>query len=638
MATIILGTAGHIDHGKTSLIKALTNEDLDRLKEEKERGITIELGFGSLSLAGDDHIGIVDVPGHEKFIRRMVAGAGGIDIVMLVVAADDGVMPQTKEHLDICQLLGIQHGLVALTKKDLVDEEWLELIEQDITELFTGTFLENAPLIPVSATTGEGIPELLAAIESIIPKVAPKKTDGPCFLPIDRIFTMKGFGTVVTGTLISGSARVGETLEILPQKLRAKVRGIQVHGKAVEVAVAGQRTAINLQGVEKKGLERGEVLSHPDTLKSCYRFDAQLTILPDTPQPLKHGELVRLHLFTTTTVARVICYDGNLLEPGNSYPVQFRLDTPLASIPGARFVIRTINATRTIGGGILLDPDPPRHRRSDPHTKNWFEALQSNNGEEIVAGLAKRAETHGVTQGELKRRVNAPANEIIDLWNRLIASEALVVINPESHHAVHRETLTAYEQKLSDLLASFHDRNPLRPGMPLKEAEQQLGKDIAPRFFEYLVHQAEQRGVLENHANSLRLADHTISLSAEQVKLKEKLVSLFSSTGLTPPSVNELLKTLTVSKPDLGNLLELLVKEGSAVKIKDDLYFGSDAVSDLEQNITQFFKDHDELTPGSLKEMTGISRKYAIPLLEYFDRVKLTIRVGDKRVLRERKG
>ena len=258
MPTIILGTAGHIDHGKTSLIKALTNEDLDRLKEEKERGITIELGFGSLSLAGDDHIGIVDVPGHEKFVRRMVAGAGGIDIVMLVVAADDGVMPQTKEHLAICQLLGIQHGLVALTKKDLVDEEWLELVEQDIADLVAGTFLAKAPIIPVSATTGDGVPDLLAAIESIIPKVAPKTTDGPCFLPIDRIFTMKGFGTVVTGTLISGAARVGETLEILPQKLRAKVRGIQVHGEAIESSVAGQRTAINLQGIEKKGLERGK--------------------------------------------------------------------------------------------------------------------------------------------------------------------------------------------------------------------------------------------------------------------------------------------------------------------------------------------------------------------------------------------
>ena len=255
MPTIILGTAGHIDHGKTSLIKALTNEDLDRLKEEKERGITIELGFGSLSLSHNDRIGIVDVPGHEKFIRRMVAGAGGIDIVLLVVAADDGVMPQTKEHLDICQLLGIRYGLVALTKKDLVDDEWLALVEQDVGDLIEDTFLKDAPIVPVSTVTGEGVPALVAAIESIVPNVAPKSTEGPCFLPIDRIFTMKGFGTVVTGTLISGSARVGETLEVLPRNLRARVRGVQVYGKAVEASVAGQRTAINLQGVEKKRLE-----------------------------------------------------------------------------------------------------------------------------------------------------------------------------------------------------------------------------------------------------------------------------------------------------------------------------------------------------------------------------------------------
>ena len=380
------------------------------------------------------------------------------------------------------------------------------------------------------------------------------------------------------------------------------------------------------------------MLTHPDTLKSSYRFDAQLTVLPDAPQPLKHGELVRLHLFTNTTVARVICYDGNILEPGNSYPVQFRLDTPLASISGARFVIRTINATRTIGGGILLDPDPPRHRRSDPETKVWFEALQSKNGGKIVNGLAKRAETHGVTLEELKRRMNTPADEIVDLWSRLTASEVLVVINPESHRAVHRETLATYEQKLSDLVGSFHDRNPLKPGMPLKEAEQQLGREIAPRFFEYLVHQAEQKSILETRGNSLRLAEHQISLNPEQAALKEKLVSIFSSTGLTPPSVNELLKTFPVSKPDLASILEMLVKEEVVAKIKDDLYFATVAVSDLENKIIQFLKNHEELTPGSLKEMTGISRKYAIPLLEYFDRVKLTIRVGDKRVLREKKG
>ncbi len=638
MSTIILGTAGHIDHGKTSLIKALTNEDLDRLKEEKERGITIELGFGSLSLSTRDRIGIVDVPGHEKFIRRMVAGAGGIDIVMLVVAADDGVMPQTKEHLDICQLLGIRYGLVALTKIDLVDEEWLEMVKEDVADLVKGTFLQGAPTIPVSAVTGEGLPALLAAIELLIPKVAPRTTDGPCFLPIDRIFTMKGFGTVVTGTLISGVARIGETLEILPQKIRAKVRGLQVHGKAVESSVAGQRTAINLQGIEKRGLERGEVLAHPDALEPSYRFDAQLTILPDSHQPLKHGDQVRLHLFTATTVARVISYEGNVLARGKSYPVQLRLDNPLASIPGARFVIRTINATRTIGGGVILDPHPPRHHRGDPAIKSWFETLQGNNLEKIITVLARQSEAQGITKKEIKGRVAAPTNQIAEAWMRLTDFGTLVPISPESNYAVHQETLAAYKGWLVQVLISFHNLNPLKAGMPLKEAEQQLGQGIAPRFYEYLFQHAEQEGVVEIRGNSLRLADHKISLSVQQVELKEKLASLFSSTGLTPPSVNELLKTLDVSKADLAGLLELLVKERIVVKIKDDLYFATAAVSDLKEHLVRFFQENAELAPGSLKEMTGISRKYAIPLLEYFDREKFTMRVGDKRILRERKG
>jgi len=637
MSTIILGTAGHIDHGKTSLIKALTDEDLDRLKEEKERGITIELGFGSLSLSSNDRIGIVDVPGHEKFIRRMVAGAGGIDIVLLIVAADDGVMPQTKEHLDICQLLGIKHGLVAITKKDLVDAEWLELVEQDVAELVENTFLENRPIIPVSANTGEGIPELVAAIESLIPEVSPRPAEGPCFLPIDRIFTIKGFGTVVTGTIIAGTARVGESLEILPQKLRAKVRGIQVHGASVEKSVAGQRTAINLQGIEKRGLDRGDVLAHPDAFKSSYRFDAQLTVLPEAPHPLRHGDRVRLHLFTSTTVARIISYGDGTLYPGGSYPIQFRLEDPLCSIPGARFVIRTINATRTIGGGIILDTEPPRHRRKDPATREWFGTLQSSDLKNSITALAQGAQAQAITKEEIRRRVNAPAPAIATTWDQLKHAGILVEIHPEGQQAVHRKVVDAYEQKLSEMLAAFHDRNPLKAGIPLKEAEQQLEKGVAPRFFDFLVHHMMQKGIVEAHGNSLRLSQHTISLSPRQTELKKNLSETLDAHGLTPSTVNDLTKSFDVPRSDLINLLELLVKDGILVKVKDDLYFSSRAISDLIDSIVKYLQQHDELTPGSLKEMTGISRKYAIPLLEYLDREKITIRVGDKRVLRERK-
>jgi len=364
MTQLILGTAGHIDHGKTALMKALTNVDLDRLKEEKARGITIELGFASLALPSNLRLGIVDVPGHEKFIKRMISGAGGVDIVVLVVAADDGVMPQTREHLDICQLLNIRTGLVAITKVDLVDSEWLELVQEDITQIVKGTFLEGNPIIPVSTVTGEGIPQLVSAIENIARTIDKRFSKGLCFLPVDRIFTMRGFGTVVTGTLISGEIKVGNTIEILPSGIQAKVRKIQVHNNAVETSLGGQRTAVNLQGIEKGSLKRGDILSHPDTLRPSYRFDVRLKLLTDAPHPLKHGDQVRLHIFTAQTLARIICYEEGMLEPGGTYHVQLRSSDPIVTIPGARFIIRNPDATRTLRPPSPQTP-PKRSKNKD---------------------------------------------------------------------------------------------------------------------------------------------------------------------------------------------------------------------------------------------------------------------------------
>lgn len=637
MSRIIIGTAGHIDHGKTALIKALTGVDLDRLKEEKERGITIELGFGSLSLSHNERIGIVDVPGHERFIRRMVAGAGGIDIVLLVVAADDGVMPQTKEHLDICQLLGIKHGIVVISKSDLVDEDWLELVAADIAELVKGTFLEGAPLIPVSSVTGQGIRELIAALERLVPEVSPKLSEGICFLPVDRIFTIKGFGTVVTGTLISGAIRVGETLEILPRGFRARVRGVQVHGDAAEISVAGQRTAINLQGVEKGMLTRGDVLTHPQALKPSYRFDVQLTILPHAPQPLKHGEQVRLHLFSATAVARIISYDGNVLDRGGSYVVQFRFPDPLVSIPGARFVIRTIDASRTIGGGVILDTDPLKHRRNDSATQQWFESLRKQDLEAVLTGLAKASETQGISRQEVLRRIDARAQDVERTWKHLAHSGTLVELTSEQRRAVHQETIAQYTKKFQAMLEAFHAQNPLRPGIPSKEIQQQLERTVTPRFFEHLVQELERRNVVAVRGDLIQLAAHEISLSDRQRELKQKIEALLSSQALSPSSLPELMNNFSVSNGELTNLLEMSAKEGELVKVKNDLYFPRAALERLKEEVIQYLREHKELTPGSFKEITGASRKYSIPLLEYLDREKVTIRVGDKRILRERK-
>jgi selenocysteine-specific elongation factor SelB len=637
MTNIILGTAGHIDHGKTALIKALTGVDLDQLKEEKERGITIELGFTSLSIPGDQMIGVVDVPGHEKFIKRMIAGAGGIDLVMLVVAADDGVMPQTREHLEICHLLDIKYGLIALTKIDLVEPDWVELIREDLLKLVKGTFLEGAPIVPVSALTGKGIPQLISTIEALVPKIKKTFSGGLAFLPIDRVFSMKGFGTVVTGTLISGEISIGETIEILPEGLQAKVRGIQAHNSQIETAHAGQRTAINLQGVERSFFKRGDILSHPGTLEPSFRFDVWLKILPDIPQPIKHGDEIRFHLFTTQTLARVISYEGNVLEPDGEYFAQVRFSEPMTTIPGARFVIRNIDASRTIGGGQVLDPHPQKHRRNDPATKDWFKILHANNLETILTTLALTYGLEGMTQKEVLRRISALPKEIEKVWKSLLQSKTLVEVNPETQHAFHKEILVNHEQRLKTLLQDFHKNHPLKPGLPLEEARQRLGRRVSEELFKYFINELKTKGDIEVSGVVIHQTSHKVSLKAEQVKLKNEIEGALRTHGLTPPTVREFAAQVSISPEEIKNLLGLLVTEEKLIKVKDDLYFLKEQIVELKQKLIFFLEKNKELTPGDFKEITGVTRKYAIPLLEYFDREKVTMRKGDVRLLRERK-
>jgi selenocysteine-specific elongation factor len=637
MTQLILGTAGHIDHGKTALIKALTNIDLDRLKEEKERGITIELGFASLDLPGDLRLGIVDVPGHEKFIKRMISGAGGVDIVVLVIAADDGVMPQTKEHLDICQLLNIQTGLVAITKVDLVDSEWLELVQEDITQIAKGTFLEANPIIPVSAVTGEGMPQLVSAIETIARTIDKRVSKGLCFLPVDRVFTMKGFGTVVTGTLISGELKVGNTLEVLPSGFQAKIRKLQVHNDTVEISTAGQRTAVNLQGIEKGSLKRGDILSHPGTLRPSYRFDVRLKLLAAAPHPLEHGDQVRLHVFTSQTLARIICYEEGVLEPGGTYNVQLRFSDPIVTIPGARFIIRNPDATRTLGGGEVFDPHPPKHRRSESQTKIWFQTFQDKTLEPILTAIAKTSGVKGITQKEILGRVHDPMAQLETTWEHLLGTKTLIEINPESHLSVHSETLRTCEQELEGLIKAYHQQNPLKPGMHAMEARHRLGLEVSDRLYEYLIQAMKQKGTIGSSGEIVYCASHKVALSPEQVTLKQDIEATYRSHGLTPPTLRELTAQFSATPEVLNNLLNLSVQEGSLLKVKDDLYFCMEHIAQLKKRLIEYFKENKELTAGDFKKMTNISRKYLIPLLEYFDREKITMRVGDKRLLRDGK-
>lgn len=637
MTNIILGTAGHIDHGKTALMKVLTGADLDRLKEEKQRGITIELGFASFALSGGQKIGVVDVPGHEKFIKRMVAGAGGVDLVLLVVAADDGVMPQTKEHLDICELLGIKHGLVAITKMDLAEPEWLDLVREDVARLATGTFLEGAPIIPVSALTREGIPELTGAIESIVSRIQKPSASATCFLPVDRVFSMKGFGTVVTGTLVSGAIRVGETVEVMPAGVQAKVRGVQVYNAPAEVSLAGQRTAINLQGVEKDSLRRGDVLSYPGLLRPSFRFDVRLKLLSEAPRPLKHGEQVRLHLFTALTLARVIGFEKTVVEPGATCEVQLRLSEPMVALPGARFVIRNLDATRTIGGGEILDTLPLRHRRSDHMTKEWFQALEEKDLEAVLVALALNQGTSGITKKEVGTRINAPRSEIESTWARLLAAGTLVEIGQEGERMVHRKVLQDYAQRLQDLLEALYQKDPIKPGVPVEEVRQRLGSRVPEKFFEHLLREMKEKGAITVSDVTVSLAGRQIALSPAQARLREAIVEALERCALSPLMLRELSSQFSASPEEIKKLLELLVKEGKVLKIDEELYFFREPVIELRKKLVDHLATHKEITPAGFKEMAGVSRKFAIPLLEHFDREKVTIRVGDKRLLRDRK-
>ena len=474
MKQVVLGTAGHIDHGKTSLVKALTGVDTDRLKEEKERGITIDLGFASLELPGDIRMGVVDVPGHERFVRNMLAGVGGIDLVMLVIAADEGVMPQTREHLAICQLLEIQDGIVALTKKDMVDEEWLELVTDDVQNFLAGTFLEGKPILPVSSRTGEGVEEIRAALAERAAQVSHKNVDGPFRLPIDRVFTMRGFGVVVTGTLFSGRVHLEERVILQPKGTTARVRGIQVHGENVQEATAGQRTAINLQGLEKETIERGDVLAATDSLNPSYMLDATFQLLPNAPRPLKNRDRIRFHQGTAEAIGRVALTGTDALQPGESGFLQLRLERPVVVRSGDRYVIRSYSPIMTIGGGKILDSNPPKHRRLRPEIIHRFESLTEAEDAERAALFLKEAAYQGLALSDLLPRASASRKGLMEILEGLRKESSIEWIDAQAGWAVHSEALQALESEIQKTLERFHKENPLRPGISKEEMRSRI--------------------------------------------------------------------------------------------------------------------------------------------------------------------
>ncbi len=634
MKQVILGTAGHIDHGKTSLIRALTNIDTDRLKEEKARGITIELGFAHLKLPNGQQLGIVDVPGHEKFVKNMVAGATGIDLVALVIASDEGVMPQTKEHLEICQLLDVKHGLVVLTKRDMVDDEWIELVKEDVSEYLKGTFLEGSPMIEVSSVTGQGIDELVNTLDRIVGEI-PERNSGNFFrLPVDRVFTMKGFGTVVTGTTISGSINIGDEVSVYPQEIHSKIRGIQVHNEDAESVSAGLRTAINIQGMEKAQIQRGNILAARDTLKPTYMVDVELNLLSSSPRKLKNRAKARFHAGTAEIISTVVLLDRDDLKQGEKCFAQIRLDEPTTLLQGDRYIIRSYSPVRTIGGGHVINPLPLKKKRFSDRVLTDLKLLSSGDHFIQIEEFVRMGRYTGKDAAELQFLANSARKKVDEALKNLSAKKKITLYNKESGLYIHEEFLEKATREIMTTLSEYHKNNPLKAGILKEELRSRTTGATNQRLFNYIITQQIRQEAVVQDNEILHLKDHRVTLASDQKEIRQRIEEIYLKGKLQPPYFKEVQKEF----PD-GNgadILGVLLKEGILIKVKEDLYFHSKLLEELKEKLISFLQKNGEINTAQFKDMTGASRKYSIPLIEYFDHEQVTVRVGDNRVLRKK--
>jgi selenocysteine-specific elongation factor len=635
---IILGTAGHIDHGKTSLIKAVTGINTDRLKEEQVRGITIELGFASLALPSGQKLGIVDVPGHEKFVKNMVAGATGIDIVALVIAADEGIMPQTREHMEICSLLDIKFGLVVLTKVDLVDEEWLELVKDEVTAFVRGTFLENAPVIPVSSSTGQGLPDFIKSLDDISKNVPIRRNAGLFRLPVDRVFTMKGFGTVITGTLIAGKVAVGDQIMLYPSQITSKVRGVQVHGESVPTAMAGMRTAINFQGLDKTLVNRGDIVATPSTLVSSHMVDVSLNYLAGNTKKLKNRTRVRFHSGTSEIMGIVVLLDREDLTPGETALAQIRLETPVSLIRDDRYVLRSYSPVRTIGGGRIINPIPAKHKPNKKEILEYLSVLTEDDSDSIIKAQIQAAGFGGCTYANLRLMVNLPEKQLDQALQIMLSQQTIIQIDKETRTFIHQKAFSEIQELVQACLTAYHAKYPLKPGIPKEELKTRLPGTIDSKTFLIVVQHLIKTGQIVAEEDTVRLARHKVALAADQKTLRKQILTALESAQLSPPYFKDFCHDLKVPLDQAKEVLALLINEGLVVKIKEDLYYHQRPLEQLKQKLVDFLITHEEISTPQFKDMTGASRKFVIPLIEFFDSTQVTIRVGDIRKLRRRPG
>jgi selenocysteine-specific elongation factor len=630
-----MGTAGHIDHGKTTLVKALTGIDCDRLSEEKKRGITIELGFAHLDLGDGNRLGIVDVPGHEKFVKNMVAGAAGVDFVTLVIAADEGIMPQTREHLEICQLLGVSTGLVALTKTDMVDEEWLEMVEEEVAAYLEPTFLGGAPIVPVSAHTGGGLEALKDEIRKLLKEFKPKRRSDLFRLPADRIFSMKGHGTVITGTMISGSISVGDEAILYPKGTETKIRSLQSHGETVETAQAGRRTAVNLHGLEVDDIKRGDVLARPGSLFPSDVWDIELTVLESSHIPLKHRREIHFHHGAREVLARIHLLDREELQPGETAVCQARFTEPLAGVYGDRIVLRSFSPLRAFAGGRIVGPVGHKVKRFSDKVE-VMKQLTSDEPDVVAATQLELAGPTGLTFSELLTMTNQETKALEKTLGKLSGQQKAILFDKEARRYGGGALVEVLTKSLLEYLEAFHKADSMKPGVLRGELASSWGRDLPAKFFHIIVERLLKKGDVVAEQEVLRLKGHKVSLASDQTKVRKTIVSAYEKGGITPPNLKDVLEPMGMDFKAASAILRLLQDEGVLVRLNNDLYYHGPVLENIRAKMVDFFADKQEMSAPDFKGITGLSRKYLIPLLEHFDKEKITVRVGDVRHLRKR--
>lgn len=623
MKRVVIGTAGHVDHGKTSLIKAITGIDCDRLKEEKERGLTIELGFASMALPSGERVGVIDVPGHVRFIRHMLSGASGIDLALLVIAADEGVMPQTREHVQICELLGIERGVVALTKKDLVDEDLLELAASDVKDFIAGTFLKDAPVVAVSSTTREGLDELLAVLDAQVALVRERQVTGIPVLPVDRVFSIKGFGTVVTGTLARGSFTHDMEVEVLPAGRTAKIRTIQVHDTDVETAQAGMRTAVNLQGLATDDIDRGDWVAPAGVFETTRLLDARLTLLR---KPGRGG--IRLYLGTAEVLGGISLYTVDSRAAG-----RIRLKEPVLASYGDRFILRSVSPSVTLGGGVVLNPHPARR-----FSEEVMRDLMHDDPAMRIVGLAKDAGMHGIARRRIEAVFADAGQKTEKLIAGLLSSGELVRFDAANDLMVHGMYLERLKGILLSGVKQYHEKNPSSPGMSREHLRSSVQGGVDPKLFHRVLQDLIRKGDLSESGPTIAANGFSASMASDHTDALEAIAKAVEAAAFAPPRVAELAEQLRLPQRKVVEILAFLCREGRLVRINDELYLSGAHEQALRERVREFIEQNQALAPADMKTIVGATRKFAIPFLEYLDRIHFTIRVGDARKLAAARG